>query len=82
MTMSCPESGCSGSLLITHTYRAGKIAETRDLCCDKCGKRVSSVTFLVQDTSPRKARRKRGAGAVALARRIENGHMVLKQEGQ
>lgn len=79
--MHCPEKGCSGSLMVTHTYRAGHIAETRDLRCDCCGKRVSSITFLVPDESPKRARRKRGAGAVALARKVENGHMILKEEG-
>lgn len=80
--MPCPESGCRGSLLITHTYRAGTTAETRDLLCPVCGKRLSSVTFLVRCPAPRSKRRKRGSGAAALARRVENGHLILKQEGQ
>ena len=43
--MKCPT--CSGELRVTHTFPAGEHGQTRDYKCLGCGKKTTSVTFLV-----------------------------------
>lgn len=67
---------CRGDLFIIHVCRAGDTAETRDLKCGDCGKRYSSVTFLIEKPSQH---RKKGHGAVAIAKKVLNGVLQLKK---
>lgn len=45
--MNCPT--CKGELRVTHTFSVGEAAQTRDYKCVECGKKTTSVTFLVPD---------------------------------
>jgi hypothetical protein len=67
---------CLGELRIMHTCMAGSRAESRDLKCEDCGKRYSSVTFLVE--KPSQKPKKKGHGAIALAKKLLQGSLVLK----
>lgn len=60
-----------------HTCTAGSAAESRDLKCAACGKRYSSVTFLID--KPTQQPKKKGHGAIAIAKKVLQGDLELKK---
>ncbi len=66
--MKCPN--CGGELRVTHVFQAGPHWIARDHKCQECGRRTSSVTFLV--TGER-------IGVRALARKIKEQKLMYDE---
>jgi transcriptional regulator NrdR family protein len=74
--MKCPS--CSqGKLDVLNVYLATDACETRNLKCNICGFRASSVTLLVE----RPQNCKRGRGGHALAKKIAAGTLAVPKIG-
>ena len=72
--MNCPACK-SGHLEVKNVYIATDMSESRNLVCDGCGHRMSSVTFLVA----RPQARRRGFGGAALAKKLAQGRIEAPQ---
>lgn len=59
---------CGGHLRVRHTFPAGSGAQAREHQCEKCGKRRTSITFLVND-------RKVEGGAKEMVKKIIKGEV-------
>ena len=72
--MKCPF--CKAPTRVTHTYVCGIMKTTERQCTGPKKHKLTFVTVFVQEAQ------KRGEGAAALARKIEEGKIVVHVEAE